>query len=60
MKKWIKSVIITIVILAILCFAFWKINWISTWDEVAILYGILVVVIMISTLAKLLMRKILG
>lgn len=60
MKKWIKSVIITIVILTILCFAFWKINWISTWDEVAILYGILVVVIMISTLAKLLMRKILG
>ena len=60
MKKWIQSVILAIFILAIICLVFWKINWISTWKEVAILYSILVVVIMISTLAKIVMRKRLG
>ena len=38
----------------------WKINWISSWKEIAVLYSILVVVIMISTLTKIGMRKILG
>lgn len=50
MKKWLKSVGVTIVLLAIICMVFWKIEWISSWKEVATLYGIMVVVIVISTL----------
>lgn len=49
MKKWVKNVIITIICLGVISFVFWKINWISSWKEVAILYGILAVVIVIST-----------
>lgn len=57
MKKWLKNVGITIVLLAIICVIFWKIEWISSWKEVAILYGIVVVVIAISTLAAYLKTK---
>ena len=51
MKKWLKSVGITFVLMAIICMVFWKIEWISSWKEVATLYGIVAVVIAISTLA---------
>ena len=50
MKKWLKSVGITFVLMAIICMVFWKIEWISSWKEVVTLYGIVVVVIAISTL----------
>ena len=58
MKKWIRNVITAIVLMAIICMAFWKIEWISSWKEVAILYGIMVVVIAISTLTKYIRAKI--
>ena len=58
MKKWIRNVITTIVLMAIICMVFWKIEWISSWKEVAILYGIMVVVIAISTLTKYIRAKI--
>ena len=58
MKKWIRNVITAIVLMAIICMAFWKIEWISSWKEVAILYGIMVVVIAISTLNKYIRAKI--
>ena len=58
MKKWLKSVGITFVLMAIICMVFWKIEWISSWEEVAILYGIMVVVIAISTLTKYIRAKI--
>lgn len=58
MKKWIKNVIITIVCLAVICVVFWKINWISSWKDVVTLYGIMVVVIAISTLTKIIKKKI--
>ena len=57
MKKWLKSVGITFVLMAIICMVFWKIEWISSWKEVATLYGIMVVVIAISTLAAYLKTK---
>ena len=57
MKKWLKSVGITFVLMAIICMVFWKIEWISSWKEVATLYGIVVVVIAISTLAAYLKTK---
>ena len=58
MKKWLKSVGITFVLLAIICIVFWKIEWISSWKEVATLYGIMVVVIVISTLITYIRTKI--
>ena len=58
MKKWLKSVGITFVLLAIICIVFWKIEWISSWKEVATLYGIMVVVIAINTLTKYIRAKI--
>ena len=57
MNKWLKNVGITIVLLAIICTIFWKIEWISSWKEVVTLYGIMVVVIAISTLAAYLKIK---
>jgi len=58
MKKWIRNVITTIVLMAIICMVFWKIEWISSWKEIAALYGILVVVIAISTLITYIRAKI--
>jgi len=58
MKKWIRNVITTFVLMAVICMVFWKIEWISSWKEVAILYGIMVVVIAISTLTKYIRTKI--
>ena len=58
MKKWLKSVGITFVLMAIICMVFWKIEWISSWKEVATLYGIVVVVIAISTLITYIRTKI--
>ena len=58
MKKWLKSVGITFVLMAIICMVFWKIEWISSWKEVVTLYGIVVVVIAISTLITYIRTKI--
>ena len=58
MKKWLKSVGITFVLMAIICMVFWKIEWMSSWKEIAALYGILVVVIAISTLITYIRAKI--
>ena len=58
MKKWLKSVGITFVLMAIICMVFWKIEWISSWKEVVTLYGIVVVVIAISTLITYIRTKV--
>lgn len=58
MKKWLKSVEITMILLAIICIVFWKIEWISSWKEVAALYGIMAAVITISTLITYIRTKI--
>ena len=58
MKKWFKNVGITIVLLAIICAIFWKIEWISSWKEVAGLYGIIVLVIAVSTLTAYIRAKV--
>lgn len=58
MKKWFKDVIITVISMAIICAVFWKTDWISSWKEVAALYGIMVVVITVSTLSKIIKRSI--
>ena len=58
MKKWLKSVGITFVLMTIICMVFWKIEWISSWKEVVTLYGIVVVVIAISTLITYIRTKI--
>ena len=58
MNKWLKNVGITFVLMAIICMVFWKIEWISSWKEVVTLYGIVVVVIAISTLITYIRTKI--
>ena len=57
MKKWIENVIKAIIILAVICAVFWKIGWISSWKEIAGLYGIIVVVIAVSTMFDYLKSK---
>ena len=57
-EKWLKSVEITMILLAIICIVFWKIEWISSWKEVAALYGIMAAVITISTLITYIRTKI--
>lgn len=52
MRKWFKDVIITVISMAIICAVFWKIGWISSWKEVAAIYGIMVMVIVVNTLSK--------
>ena len=58
MRKWLKSIGVTFVLFAIICMMFWKIEWISSWKEIAVLYGILVVVIAISILITCIRTKI--
>ena len=57
MKKWLESVGITFVLMEIICMVFWKIEWVLSWKEVATLYGIVVVVIAMSTLVAYLKTK---
>lgn len=57
MKKWIRNVITAIVLMAIICMAFWKIEWISSWKEVAILYVIIAIVIVISIITDTIKKK---
>ena len=57
MKKWIKNVIIATIILSVICAGFGIIGWISSWKEVAGLYGILVVVIVVGTVFDYLKSK---
>ena len=57
MKKWLKSVGITFVLMAIICMVFWKIEWISSWKEVVVLYALLEIVIVISIIADAIKKK---
>ena len=57
MKKRIRDIVIAVIVLAIICFAFWKIAWISSWKEVALLYVILVIVIAISIITDVVKKK---
>ena len=57
MKKWIRNVIISIAIWAIICIVFWKIEWISSWKEVVVLYALLAIVIVISIITDAIKKK---
>ena len=50
MKKRVRDIVIAIVVLAIICVVFWNIKWISSWKEIIMLYGLLAIVITISTI----------
>ena len=45
MKKRIKDIVISVVVLTIICAVFWHIEWISSWKEIALLYGFFAMVI---------------
>jgi len=48
MRKIIKDIITAVVILAVICIAMWNIGWISSWKEIAFLYTLLGVEIVIA------------
>lgn len=45
MRKFIRNVIITLAILGLICAAFYKIGWLTSWREVISLYIIAFIVI---------------
>ena len=51
------NVIISIAIWAIICIVFWKIEWISSWKEVVVLYALLAIVIVISIITDAIKKK---
>lgn len=57
MKKRISDIVISVVVLAMICFVFWKIAWISSWKEVAFLYAVLAIVIAISIMTDAIKKK---
>ena len=57
MKKRIKDITIAVTLLAIICVVFWNIKWISSWKEIAFLYGLLAIVITISIVADAIKKK---
>ena len=57
MKKRIRDIVIAVIIWAIICVVFWKIEWISSWKEIALLYGLLAIVIAISIVTDAIKKK---
>ena len=57
MKKRIRDIVIAVIVLAIICVVFWNIEWISSWKEIALLYGLLAIVIAISILTDAIKKK---
>ena len=57
MKKRIRDIVIAVVVLAIICVVFWNIEWISSWKEIALLYGLLAIVITISIVTDAIKKK---
>lgn len=57
MKKRIKDIVISVVVLTIICAVFWHIEWISSWKEIALLYGFLAMVITISIISDAIKKK---
>ena len=57
MKKRIRDIVIAVIVLAIICVVFWNIEWISSWKEIALLYGLLAIVIAISIVSDAINKK---
>ena len=57
MKKRIRDIVIAVVVLAIICVVFWNNERISSWKEIALLYGLLVIVITISIITDTIKKK---
>lgn len=57
MKKRIRDIVITVIVLAVICVVFWNIERISSWKEVAFLYAILAIVIAISIITDAIKKK---
>ena len=57
MKKRIRDIVIAVVILAVICVVFGNIEWISSWKEIVLLYGLLAIVITISIITDAIKKK---
>lgn len=56
-KKRIRDIVLAIIILAMICFIFWRNSWLSSWKEVAFLYVLLAIGIAISIVTDAIKRK---
>lgn len=59
MKKTMRDIVITIVMMGIICFAFRQIGWITSAKEIYVMFVITGVVIMIDLFARWLGKKLL-
>ena len=58
MKAFLRNVGITIILISLICVVFYRIDWITNWREVAILYFITFVVIFVNKLIDILISRI--
>lgn len=58
MKKTIRDICITIVIMSIICFVFWRIGWLTSSKEVCIMYIIMATVIVTDLFIKWIWKKV--
>jgi hypothetical protein len=58
MKKFLKDVVVTFVILGLICASFYQIGWLTSSKEVAILFAIAIVVIIANKITDILVLRI--
>jgi hypothetical protein len=58
MKKFIRNVVITLIILGLICAAFYEIGWLTSWREVVCLYIITFIVIVVDKTIDIAVSKI--
>ena len=57
MKKTVRNICITFVVLGIICFVFWQIGWITSTKELCILFVIEAVVIPVDLFIEWIWKK---
>ena len=57
MKKTVRNICITFVVLGIICFVFWQIGWITSTKELCILFIIEAVVIPVELFIEWIWKK---
>ena len=57
MKKTLKQILVTLIVLSIICFVFVKIGWLTSVNEVGTMFVIAAAVISIGLLCSWLWRK---
>lgn len=58
MKKFLKDVVTTLVILGFMCVAFYRIGWVTNWKEIVTLFAIALIVIVVNKAVDILILRI--